>query len=542
MNEFEKICSAMSTPAIYPHEAFDIQRRDTHISAVFLTGYWVYKLKKPVAFDFLDFRKLENRKGFCEKEVLLNKRLSSGIYKEVVGIYQDPAGCISLESKGRVVEYAVKMLQLPESENLGNLLLRQAVSTDQMESLGRMLAGFYEKTEQNASIDGYGRKAVIAYNMEENFREIEPFAALLADRDSWEFIRQVGRAFLEDHVCLFEHRIQTGRIRDGHGDLRADHIYFHDGIQIIDCIEFNDRFRYGDNALDLAFLHMDLDRLGHLDLGLALVAGYSKEAGDPQIYALIDFYCAYRAIVRLKIACLSYGQAEIPQKEPLKAQINNFMGQAYRYSVLFGRPTFWIFFGLPAGGKSTLADQAADALRIPVFRSDTIRKKDGLQSGPEVVAYNAGQYRFPLRNRVYGRLLALAQETLDKGQSVILDATFSRARWRQAARQLASDKDVNLIFVECGCSMESLVSRLKARENVSGESDARLDHLPDLIADFEPFGPEDPNTHVKADTERPLNLLLVEVLNAAYALKTCQVKIRIGENCSGAGPHVRSDP
>ncbi len=539
MNEFEKICSAMLNPDLYPHDLLDIQRHDTHISAVFLTGHWVYKLKKPDAFDFLDFRNMDDRRRFCEQEVLLNKRLSSGIYKEVVSIYQDQAGCISLEPKGCVVEHAVRMLQLPESENLGHLLRRQALSAGQMASLGRKLAGFYGKTERDASIDGYGQSAAIAYNMEENFREIEPFSGLLADRDSWEFIRQVSRAFLQDHVPLFEHRIQTGRIRDGHGDLRVDHIYFHNGIQIIDCIEFNDRFRYGDTALDLAFLHMDLDRLGHLDLGLALLTGYAKKAGDPQIYALIDFYCAYRAIVRLKIACLSYGQVKSPQKESLKAEINNFMGQAYRYAVLFGRPTLWVFFGLPASGKSTLADQAADALRIPVFRSDAIRRKNRLQRGPGVVMYNTGQYRFPLRNRVYGRLLALAQEKLDKGQSVILDATFSMARWRQAARQLASDKDVNLIFVECVCRRKSTVSRLRTRESVSGESDARLEHLSALIADFEPFAPEDPDTHVKADTDRPVNLLLVEVLSASYALKICQVKKRIGDNCSSARPLSR---
>jgi uncharacterized protein len=530
---FEKICSAMSYPGMYPHEVFGIQRIDTHISAVFLTGQFVYKLKKPVVFDFLDFRNMDDRKRFCRQEVLLNQRLSSGIYKEVVDIYQDADGRISLEPKGRVVEYAVKMAQLPESENLGALLSRKAVTVDQMNSLGRMMADFYAKTAQNALIDAYGRQTAIAYNMEENFREIEPFVNVLVDGRPWEFIREVSRAFLKDHAPLFEHRIQTGRIRDGHGDLRVDHIYFHNGIQIIDCIEFNDRFRYGDCALDLAFLHMDLDRLGHLDLGLALLTGYAAEACDPQIYALMDFYCAYRAIVRLKIACLSFDQAGSSQRKILETQINGFMGQACRYAILFGRPTLWVFFGLPASGKSTLADQAADALRVPVFRSDIVRKEDPSRSGPGVATYNTGQYRFSVRNRVYGHLLATAQEKLNKGQSLILDATFSKARWRQEARQLALDKDVSLIFVECRCNRQTMVSRLKAREGVSGDSDARSDHLPFLIADFEPFEPDDPDTHVIADTDRPLNVLLVELLSSAYALKNRQVKMISGVNCLG---------
>jgi aminoglycoside phosphotransferase family enzyme/predicted kinase len=524
IKRFETICRAMTDPDFYPHKVSRLERRETHISVVFLTGKWVYKLKKPVKFDFLDFRNSKDRRRFCEREVLLNQRLSKDVYIEVTDIYQDESGKFSLLPNGSVVEYAVKMLQLPEGQNLWMLLKKGPITNNRITSLGRRLSAFYETAEKNSHIDRFGCVDLIQYNMEENFKEIDPFVKGALDRQRWEFVCQVCRSFIKDHVDLFQHRIDTGGIRDGHGDLRSEHVYFHKGIQVIDCIEFNDRFRFGDTALDLAFLHMDLDHLGYPDLGRLLLAAYAETSRDWGIYALLDFYAAYRALVRLKVSCYSLEQKGIKEKPHVEEDIKRYMNQAYEYAVLFGRPTLWVFFGLPASGKSTLSRKTAEALFIPLFQSDGVRKKGHPEPTQQVASFNTGLYRPILRGRVYSHLLSLAQEMLKKGRSVILDATFSQPKWRESVHQLAGDMDTNVIWVECACKTETIVTRLKQRELLPGESDARLSHFKELADHFSPFKTRHPDTHFTIDTDQPVEKAFIEVLSKGYASKRAQVK------------------
>jgi aminoglycoside phosphotransferase family enzyme/predicted kinase len=522
---FESICRAMSEPEFYPHDATGLERRDTHISTVFLAGPWAYKLKKPVKFDFLDFLSLDDRRFFCEREVLLNQRLSRGIYHDVVGIYQDDQGGFSLMPGGMVVEYAVKMTRLPDNKSLSALIRRVEICVDHITTLGRMLAAFYEKAEHGSHQDEFGKRELISLNMEENFAGIEPFVGKgLFDGERWEFIRQVCRSFLKDHGDLFDRRIAAGRIRDGHGDLRCEHVYYHDGIQVIDCIEFNERFRYGDAALDLSFLVMDLDHLGCPDLGRELVSSYAISAADVEIYQLLDFYAAYRALVRLKVSCFSIGQNRLKENAFMEREIRRYLNQAYFYALLFGRPTLWVFFGLPASGKSTLAGKTAEALSLPVFHSDVERKKGLKKSSRTRASFNEGIYRTAFRTRVYSRLISLAQERLAAGGSVILDATFLEPKWRKWIGQLAEDMDADLVWVQCVCKHQTSISRLQQRELDPGESDARLSHFLEMEKRAVPFAAENPDTHFVVDTDQVLNRSLVEVLSQAYSAKRAQIK------------------
>jgi aminoglycoside phosphotransferase family enzyme/predicted kinase len=521
---FETLCEALADPAFYPHPVSHLQRRDTHISAVFLTGTWVYKLKKPVDFGFLNFRNLEDRRRFCELEVLLNQRLSQDIYHEVVKIFETRDRRFSLKKGGRIVEYAVKMTQLPDEVCLRELLKNDKIGPAHMKKLGQMLAAFYRKSSRNAQIDYYGQRDVIAFNMEESFGQLEPFAGDVLEREKWEFICQVSRSFLESRRHLFQRRIETGRIRDGHGDLRADHVYYYQGIQIIDCIEFNDRFRYGDVAADLAFLHMDMEHLGYGHWSRTFLAAYVDDAHDPELYSVLDFYAAYRAVVRLKVACLRWQEVGKAQQEALKDEARLYMDQAYRYAIEFSRPTLWVFCGLPATGKSCLAEGVAKALSIALFQSDRIRKENQHDFQEQVVPFGQGLYRPAMRQRVYARLLALAQDTLKQGRSVILDATYARRKWRDEARLLASDLDTNLIFVECLCRKETLRARLGKRQTAPGLSDARLQHFEQMFADFNPTTELAPDIHVTIHTDQPVRDASGEVLSEGYARKCAQVK------------------
>ncbi len=337
-------------------------------------------------------------------------------------------------------------------------------------------------------------------------------------------VRQVCRAFWEHHPELFRNRIQQGKIKDGHGDLRAEHIYFHNGIQIIDCIEFNQRFRYGDVALDLAFLVMDLDHLGHPEIASRLLSTYARAARDPELFALLDFHAAYRALVRLKVACLSLDQTALDSHAPLLRQISKYISQAREYAMLFGRPVLWVFFGPPASGKSTLARMAATALHTPLLQSDTIRKQDQHFPPDGVAPFQTGMYHPARKNHVYAKLLNLAQDELKRGQSVIVDATFSNQHWRQAAMDLARDRDAGIIFIECVCHVDTLRQRLAQRETSPGASDARLMHLEDMLAHHDPFIPERPHIHMRIDTDQPVERCLYDILTQGRTLKQAQAR------------------
>ena len=523
---FEEICRAMADPAFYPHAVTLVECRETHISNVFLAGDWVYKLKKPVDFGFLDFRTLGARRHFCEREVLLNQRLTTGVYDKVVGICRDETGRFFLNGN-TPLEYAVRMRRLPDGASLMELLKRGAISPEDMQQIGRKLAEFYSRSARTGEIDHYGDPAVVAFNMEENFQQVEPFVDEFLERERWEFIREVSRAFFHDWHELFEDRVRKGRIRDGHGDLRAEHVYFAGGIQIIDCVEFNDRFRYGDVVSDLAFLHMDLESLGRSDAGRLVISAYTGHSKDYQCYSLLDFYAVYRALVKVKVACLRSTEVEAAEARfALKAGARDYLEQAYRCALQFSRPTLWVFCGLPATGKSALAEKLSQALSLTLFQSDRIRKegRDSLAPHEDDVLFGQGMYRVALRQRVYARMLALAQEQLKKGHSVVLDATFSQSKWREEARQLAADLDTNLIVVECVCAEETLRERLEERERSQNISDARLRHLSDMVRSFEPLIEIPEETLLRLDTEKPFERSVLELLAGGYACKCAQVK------------------
>lgn len=527
ISNHEAICQAMMNPAFYPHAVRRVERRDTHISAVFLTGQWAYKLKKPVDFGFLDFTTRSARSRFCRREVQLNRRLSRNIYIGVNEIFRDDRGRWSMEGKGRAEDYIVQMRQLPDEACLTELLKNKKIKHFHMIQLSAKLADFYNQSEPDPAIRRYGRKDVISFNMEENFRQLEPFQRNFPEDEKWEFICQVCRSFLKNRYELLQHRLKTDRVRDGHGDLRTDHIYFTDDLQIIDCIEFNDRFRYGDAALDLAFLKMDLETQGFPEWSRVLLAAYVDKADDPGLYTVVDYYAAYRSIVRLKVVFMQFSEAETGKSEKLKSEAASYLAQAYRYAVQFSRPTIWILCGLPATGKSTLASRLSANLFIPLYHSDFLRKREGPSPKPQVVQYGKGVYSQGKRRKVYALLLERAHATLKNGRSVILDATFADQKWRDEARQLAADMDANIVFAECTCREKTIRRRLEQREELPGVSDARKMHLPKMKAAYVSFNGYQPEYHLRVDTDLPVREAFYRLLSAGYYCQWSQVEAMV---------------
>lgn len=525
LNTFEQLCCSMADPAFYPHRVSKLERRETHISVVFLTGDFVYKLKKPIDFGFLDYTGLETRRKMCELEVKLNQRLSRNVYLGVVPLSTKEGGFLFGDG-GDVVEYAVRMKQLPDEASLANRIGLGKVSPGQMLQLGGRLAEFYKSAERSDQIDRYGDLSVIEMNTEENFRQLTPFVGALLDKERFDFVMESSRGFLRNHGLLFERRTREGRIRDGHGDLRAEHIYLLDGIQIIDCIEFNERFRYGDTAIDLAFLHMDVERLGAPDLNLAVLNGYMESSRDYGIYTLLDFYSCYRAVVKIKISCLSAtGPEESTRTREMQSRAAQYLGLAFRYSVQFSRPTLYVLCGLPGTGKSTYAKMLREIFDIALFSSDEVRRElpqYGGRHGP--VPFGAGIYKIETRAHVYSRMLSTAHDELRAGRSAILDATFSLHKWREEAVRLAEDLDTSIIFLECESSQATILERLAQREGKDGLSDARPEHLEGLSDEFETMDELPPERHISINTEAGIEANLIEILSGVYGKKRVQIE------------------
>ena len=290
----------------------------TQMSFIFLTGEYVYKVKKPVDLGYLDYTTLEKRRFFCHQELELNKRLCPDAYLDVVAITRDKEG-MHIEGKGKAIEYAVKMRQLPQHRMMDALLVQNQVTSEMVTKVAEKLADFHQKAETNSRITAFGKLDLIRQNTDENFSQTEKYIDISMPRSQYERIKKYTTDFIHDNSALFAKRVNENRIKDCHGDLHAAHICFTKDICIYDCIEFNDRFRYSDVASEIAFLAMDLDRYQHRDLSQHLVNAYVELSRDRELLDLLNFYKCYRAYVRGKVESFKLDDPYIPEEEKAEA-------------------------------------------------------------------------------------------------------------------------------------------------------------------------------------------------------------------------------
>src|SRR3972149_1533007 len=288
---------ALLNPKIYPDHPRVIKFIETHISLLFLTGNHVYKVKKPVDFGFLDFTSLEKRKLFCEQEVKLNRRLSPDIYLCVVKITQE-GNQISLDGKGELVEYAVKMKQISEEFLMDKLLERRQVTPKMIEAVSETLVKFYFNAETNDLIKGFAKPERVKQDTDENFEQTEKYINVTIPRQVYEEVRNRTNEFFKLKREIFYQRIASDRIRDCHGDLRLEHIF------------------YGE---DIAFLAMDLDYHDRQDLSEHLIRAFIGESGDHELVEVLDFYKCYRSYVRGKVESFRLDDPNIPGREKTQA-------------------------------------------------------------------------------------------------------------------------------------------------------------------------------------------------------------------------------
>jgi aminoglycoside phosphotransferase family enzyme/predicted kinase len=525
-------------PAAYPHPVEAVTLIQTHVSYLLLAGPYAYKVKKPVDMGFLDFRTLADREHFCRRELTLNRRLCPTMYLAVVPIVE-AAGQVRVGGDGPPVEWAVQMLRLPAERMLPALLAAGAVTPADVTRIAERLAAFHATAATGAEIDAFGAPATVRHNIEENFAQLQPFVGQTLPPGHARRLADAADTFLRDHPGLFADRIQRHHIRDCHGDVHAGSICLTDDLAIFDCIEFNDRFRYGDVAAEVAFLAMDLDHYGRADLAWAFVAAYARAAGDHGLASLLDFYKAYRAVVRGKVESFRSAQASVPEPErqAAAAAAREYFDLAFTYAGGVARPALLITCGLMGTGKTALAGALARRLALVHLSADATRKRlGGLRPTDHAyTAFGQGLYSPEMSRRTYDALLADAYTWLGRGCSVVIDASFKRAGERARARALAASLDVPFAAVECVCPAAIVRQRVTDRLTAPGTlSDARWELYAAQRADFDPVVDLHPDEHLTVDTTAPLETCAEQMRAwlAGEAGRWRQEPIRTGRTAS----------
>jgi aminoglycoside phosphotransferase family enzyme len=301
----------------YPHKVSKIRMEETHISWIFLTGLYAYKIKKQLKFGkILDFSTLKLRKKFCQKEVVLNKFLCGDMYQGVVKIVKENGKngnnmrIVNQEENGRALEYAVKMLEIPQKYRMDNLLASGKVTLKTIESLTKTLVKFHRCTPTNAKIKNFGYPESMEKKIHENFDTLAKLKTVDPKFENTLIL------FVKKNKKLFYQRIREDKIRDIHGDLYLKNIFIleNNKFYLYDRIEFNDDLRYADIAEDVAHLSMDLDYHKRSDLRKHLISQYIAKSSDINLENLVYFLMCYKACIRSKVSLFHAKNETIAKK------------------------------------------------------------------------------------------------------------------------------------------------------------------------------------------------------------------------------------
>ena len=436
---------------------------ETPSAAVFFAGDRAYKLKKPVNLGFLDFTSRAARRSACMRETELNRRFAPDVYLGVADV-RDPAG--------EICDHLVVMRRMPAQRQLSALLNAGAPVDLPVRQVARILAAAHAGAPRSAQISAAGSAEALLGRWQDNLRQTAAAAGGLLAADGLAEIDRLSRQFVDGRGPLLTARISDGRILDGHGDLLASDIYcLDDGPRILDCLDFDDRLRWLDGLDDAAFLAMDMERLGAVDLARRFADWYAEFSGDLAPASLWHHYVAYRAFVRAKIACIKASQGAVAVGRDARQ-----LGDLTLRHLRAGTVALVLVGGLPGAGKSSVAGAVADRLGWTVLSSDRIRKElAGIPPNASAGAsYGAGVYTPAWTARTYAELLHRAGELLAQGESVIADASWSSAELRAAAANVAGEQSSHLVELRCVASPELARRRLRSRPPGISDADAEI--------------------------------------------------------------------
>jgi len=512
--------SSLLRPEAYDHPVDRVDVMETHISWVLLTGPFAYKIKKPVNFGFVDFGTLDRRRWFCDEEVRLNRRLAAALYCGVRAIF-GPGDQATLVGGGTPIDWAVQMRQFSQDALAAAALARGHLSAGHWNTLADELADFQAAAATAGSsiatdaTPAFGSPEMVRAPAQANLDALAPCPAAVPRRAALQ--QWTDQTF--DHLKpIFMHRQQTGRIREGHGDLHLGNLVFLEGRLIpFDCLEFNPELRWIDVISDLAFLHMDLAEHGQSLMGAGLLNRWLDRTGDYAGLSTWRWYIVYRALVRAKVNALRLGQPGLSTTESaaLTKTVEEYL--EFAHAAATGSPgRLFITHGVSGSGKSHLSRLLVERLGWLHLRSDAERKRLFGQWGAgtdQSIPLTADHYRPHISEHLYGEVLpAHAASTLQAGFSVIVDATFLDVRHRAVMAEVAARAGTTMHILDCRVSESVAKERIEERNARGGDpSDANAAVLAHQLASAAPLTPEEQSRAIIVDSATGIDAAVAAV-------------------------------
>ena len=502
------VAEALQRPETYPHPAGpDIQVVETHISWIFLTGSYAYKLKKPVDLGFLDFSTLEKRHRYCLEELRLNRRLCVELYLDVLPVVAVDNG-FRIGAEGPAVDYVVRMRQFDRSFELDRLLLADRLGMNEIDRIAELIVSFHTSATSAPRDSPFGTPEVLIIPMLENFESLS--RSRDGDRESAD-AENIREWTIETHrqlVPVLRSRKESGFIRECHGDMHTGNMVLWNGrILIFDCIEFNSRLSVIDVMSDAAFLFMDLDHSEHKELAWRFLNLYLSGTGDYEGLRLLRFYAVYRAMVRAKVTAIRYLQESNGiQKAAIFEQHRSYIELALRY-ISPKSPILVITHGLSGSGKSVLSSKIAGLAGMVHIRSDVERKRlFGLSQLSRSAEKGVDIYQPDTTEKIYRIMLDSAKAAIEGGWPVIVDASFLKRGHRERFIMLAADLSCQCRILDVHAPVEVLERRVRERyEKGSDASEADVEVLKAQIRSVEPLDEREWAMSVSADTDSPVD-------------------------------------
>lgn len=477
-----------------------VELKQTHISWVFLADDHVYKLKKPVKFEFLDFSTVEQRRQACEDELRLNRRLATDIYLDVLPLYAKQSGEPTWEPSGDPIDWVVHMRRMPDDRMMDSLMERDTVTQADIAAVAKLLAGFYcslpalkiEPRAYRQRIEAHVRS-----NHQDMIDKHQHLSAILVRRITSSLLRMLLR-----ESTIFDRRVSAGRVIEGHGDLRPEHVCLTELPAIFDCVEFSTDFRTIDIADELSFFAMECDYLGVNAIGQAIIEQCTTALKDDVPTQLINFYKSYRACVRSKVAALRSVQLEGHAALDAHRQAEGYLQLADCCAKGLTKPLVLMVAGLMGTGKSTLAHTLAQELVADVVQTDAVRRElFGASEKP--AEYGEAIYSDENRARVYQEVGRRVSASVANGMTSIADGTFISRSSREVVLGAAKESGADVVVVHCTCPRDVALARIADRQQQGGSlSEARpalLDHQ-----EFEPPASSDQDPWIDIDTSTPI--------------------------------------
>tara|TARA_R110002095_G_scaffold172131_2_gene149559 strand:- start:4581 stop:6131 length:1551 start_codon:yes stop_codon:yes gene_type:complete len=480
------LIEALQNKSLYDHPVDKFQVLETHISWVLLTGGYAYKLKKHVDLGFVDFSTLTLREKYCHEEIRLNRRLAPELYLKVIPITGTEAAP-ELNGTGPVIDYAVQMVQFSQESLLSHAIEQGSLTAAQIDLLALEVAGFHTKIEIAGEESEFGTPEKIMAPLEENFRHLrELFSSDATVLEKVALIRTKNERWYEEHKTLLAQRKSAGFIRECHGDMHLNNmILSKTGVTIFDCLEFNAELRWVDVMSEVAFVVMDLEDRGRADYAIRFLNHYLEITGDYGGVPLLQIYLSYRAMVRAKVAALSFSQQHLRQDEVprIRNEFHSYLDLAKKY-VHNTEPLLMLTHGVSGSGKSYGSSLLLEGMRAIRIRSDVERKRIQVESS----LTESELYSEEVTRKTYQRLAELAQTILNAGWNVIVDATTLKVWQRSLFRELADQLKVPFLLIKFTAERAVLESRIAARQVTGADpSDATAEVLALQLAALEPL-------------------------------------------------------